>query len=152
MRGKRIISLICSICVIILLWFLVFHRTWEKLQIAGTVRRDPEGLTQMAEEILEKGNAEGYSYPGVRKITYWDGDTPGHTAWLDFFCYGFGIVPASSCKGFYYSPQDVPLGYQGSGQPLTEDGTGWSWEEEAGDHRYYTEKICDKFYFYEMHF
>ena len=149
MGGKRILVVLASICAIMVLWFLLLQTSWEKFRIAEIVRRDSEGLTQMAEEILAQGSAEGYSHPGVRRISYWD--YPDYDVCLDFFCFGFGIVPSSSCKGFYYSPQDVPRGYQGSRQPLTDAGAGWSWEDD-GDNRYYTEKLCDKFYFYEVHF
>ena len=55
-------------------------------------------------------------------------------------------------KGFYYSPENQPLGFQGTDMDFIEDGQGWRWKEEDGDNWDYTEKIMDKWYFFEMHF
>ena len=71
---------------------------------------------------------------------------------LQFLCIAEGIAPASFEAGFYYSPDDEPIliGWGLSPEPaeLVEDGDGYSWTDGT-DNRYYTERICENFYYYE---
>ena len=71
----------------------------------------------------------------------------------EFGCGGSGFGPGTHYYGFYYAEDDVPAGIWGEDFDLTESGDGWIWEEGgSGDNRYYTEKILDNWYYYEMHF
>ena len=74
---------------------------------------------------------------------------------VNFYCGGFGLSVSSQEFGFYYAYVDAPLGVWEqtvfcSSQELTPDGEGYS----ANHHNnsYYTEKICDHFYYYELIF
>ena len=149
-KKKGFLRILLVLCMIIaILWFPLLRKPYEQWSITRIVEQNSEELTQMAEEILAAQDAEGKHYKGVEKITYWDNDG---TIFLEFFCRGFGIVPSSSYKGFYYSPDDIPLGYQGADIPLTPSGRGWRWEEADGDNRYFTEQIRAHWFYYEMHF
>lgn len=54
--------------------------------------------------------------------------------------------------GVYYSPDDVPLPFQNTGVPLASDGeTRWIWQAE-GDNHGATEKIADRWYYFEACF
>jgi len=71
---------------------------------------------------------------------------------INFYCGGYGMGPSTGYYGFYYTEDDNMTAIWCSGSPLKQDGKGYSWEEDDGDNRYYTEKICDNFYYYEAHF
>lgn len=69
---------------------------------------------------------------------------------VDFYCGGAGVAPSTIYCGFFYSPDDDMTDVwcaPSSEEKLTPSGDGFEYTE--GDNRYYTEKICDNFYFYE---
>ena len=74
---------------------------------------------------------------------------------VNFYCGGYGISTSSCEFGFYYSFDDQPLGvwqdcvFAFSDQ-LTAEGGGYAGEFQHN--RYYTEKICDNFWYYELQF
>lgn len=68
--------------------------------------------------------------------------------YVDFACGGKGLSVSGKEYGFYYSSEDVPLpchSYDGWLE-LEQDGEGWSCSG------FYTERICQNFYFYEAWF
>lgn len=71
---------------------------------------------------------------------------------IEFECGADGFGSESSYYGFYYTEKDNPEAIWCCGGKLTKDGNGWSWKESNGDNSYYTEKICEDFYFYLGHY
>lgn len=72
---------------------------------------------------------------------------------IDFDCGGSGFGSATSYYGFYYaSGDDKMTAIWCGGGPLSKDGDGYSWREAEGDNSYYTEEICENFYYYESTF
>jgi hypothetical protein len=74
---------------------------------------------------------------------------------VDFSCGGAGVGSGTSYVGFFYTADDdmaavwcAPY----SEASLEPSGSGFSWQEENGDNRYYTEHICGHFYYYEASF
>lgn len=70
---------------------------------------------------------------------------------IEFECIAEGILTSSFQAGFYYTPDDEPA-YVGwflgnRLDELVEDGDGWSYSDGT-DNRYYTERICENFYYY----
>ncbi|MCR4884555.1 MAG: hypothetical protein K6A68_13350 [Clostridiales bacterium] len=82
-----------------------------------------------------------------------------------FYCYGWGWASNTGYEGFYYVPWDGPAEIGGIMSPfpfsvqgpeliehLEPEGEGWVWYEKqttpGGDNVYYTEKICDCFWYY----
>ena len=70
---------------------------------------------------------------------------------IEFECIAEGLMTSSFQAGFYYSPNDEPA-YVGwfmfnSLDELVEDGDGYSYSDGT-DNRYYTERICENFYYY----
>lgn len=70
---------------------------------------------------------------------------------IEFECIAEGLMTSSFQAGFYYSPSDEPA-YVGwfVGNKLDElvgDGDGYSYSDGT-DNRYYTERICENFYYY----
>lgn len=73
---------------------------------------------------------------------------------VNFYCGGQGIAPSSQDYGFYYSFDGNPMGVLNSEvfcgyEELTEKEEGF-YAVVAGNNDYYTEKICDNFYYYEI--
>ena len=72
---------------------------------------------------------------------------------VEFFGRGFGIAPSGCYTGFYYSPKDIPVRFQGTGTVMEAYKNGWAWVyHETGDNNGYTEKICDNWYWFEFYF
>lgn len=91
-----------------------------------------------------------YKIRGIKRIQKYPLDNDG--LYIDFYCYGFGLVPSSIYYGFYYVSNDKPSGFQATNVKLEPDGKGWKWKETNGDNWYYTEKISDNWYFYKAGF
>ena len=75
-----------------------------------------------------------------------------HSGQVEFELSSWGISPASVYEGFYYSPEDKPLGFQGVSVHFVPDGNGWTWSEPSGDNRQYTERIASHWYCYKAVF
>ena len=74
---------------------------------------------------------------------------------VEFSCGGMGIGSATSYVGFYYTPDnDVSAVWcaPSSSALLIPSGNGFAWQEPNGDNRFYAEKICENFYYYEASF
>jgi hypothetical protein len=74
---------------------------------------------------------------------------------VDFSCGGAGVGSGTSYVGFFYTADDdmaavwcAPY----SEASLEPSGSGFAWQQENGDDRYYTEHICGHFYYYEASF
>lgn len=136
------------ICLILALALCVFAARRDHSGMASFVRQNQADLTALAEEAL----AQGYSgeipasYPGIKGIDYFVYMEDG-TFFRPFvqFDVGWGFA----CRGFYYSPSDIPIPFQGADATLTKNNTGWYWE--AGGNYGFTEKITDCWYTFEAH-
>ena len=69
---------------------------------------------------------------------------------IEFRCISYGLLNASVEAG-YYSPDDEPDGKNVGWLhgKLTEDGAGYSYSDGT-DNRYYTERMCENFYYYTV--
>lgn len=135
--------------IIMLLFFLILCWTGddraEKDRIFRLVQEDQQRLTF----AIESGD---FSYFDDSQVIQ---DIAVCENYVEFSCGGAGVGPQTAYCGFYYTETDdmyaiwcAPSG----GETLTSAGEGYLWEEENGDNRYYTEKICDNFYYYEASF
>ncbi len=132
--------------VIILLLSAVFL-TKSKGFIFLFVEHSQEKLTAAANAIIESGERNPEHSWYFCDIDYYDS-----TPMVEFTTSYWGIAPSGVRKGFYYSPQNVPLGYDYGGEivsfrPCEE---GWLWEEEDGNNTIYTERILDHWFWFEM--
>lgn len=74
---------------------------------------------------------------------------------VDFSCGGAGVGSGTSYVGFYYTQDNDMTAVwcsPSSASSLTPSGSGYEWQEPNGDNRYYTERICGNFYYYEASF
>ena len=69
-----------------------------------------------------------------------------------FYMGGFGLAPSSVYYGFYYSPEDIPVG-TGEGQLVKaeEDSACWSWQG-YGDNGGGIRRIKPNWYYYKCWF
>lgn len=102
-------------------------------------------------EVLEESLGTDLSggYPGGLGIQYYNcwGEDSGHP--IGEFCFGPSILHGRQYYGCYYSPDDVPRGFQSVEVTLMPDGENcWTWHAE-GDNRGMTKKIQDRWYYFE---
>ena len=102
-------------------------------------------------EVLEESLGTDLSggYPGGLGIQYYNcwGEDSGHP--IGEFCFGPSILHGRQYYGCYYSPDDVPRGFQNVEVTLVPDGENrWTWRAE-GDNRGMTKKIQDRWYYFE---
>ena len=102
-------------------------------------------------EVLEESLGTDLSggYPGGLGIQYYNcwGEDSGHP--IGEFCFGPSILHGRQYYGCYYSPDDVPRGFQNVEVTLVPDGENrWTWRA-VGDNHGMTKKISDKWYYFE---
>ena len=108
------------------------------------VRENEEELRQ----AIEAGDFSAFENKGIVKNVNAD-----HEA-VDFSCGGAGMGSATAYVGFYYTPDnDITAAWCAPpSDAMTRLGNGYEWREPNGDNRYYTEQICENFYYYEASF
>jgi hypothetical protein len=141
-KGFRIVL----ICILVTSLFFILNNSNQD-KIIRLVKNNIEFLN---ESINKVDYDQIYKIKGVKMITPYD--LEDNVLYIDFYCYGFGIVPSSTYSGFYYVSTDKPIGFQGVPIKLESDGYGWKWREPDGDNWYYTEKVEDHWYYYKAGF
>lgn len=109
-----------------------------------------DNIELLNESVSSGEYDEAYKIKGIEDISTYRTSTG--RLYIDYYCYGFGIVPSSIYYGFCYVAEDKPIGFQGTDVKLTKSGSGWAWQEPSGDNYCYTEKITDHWYYYEAGF
>lgn len=103
-------------------------------------------ITSLAETVLKTGEVpEDAFFEGVETISY---TAPN---WVDFCTGARDGSPDPAYCGFYYTPEDRPMGYQGKDMELTAKNSGWGWQDPNGG-EYYTQRIRSRWFYYEMYF
>lgn len=145
--SKKIRSLlkpvIATIIIIIVLYIFSCIKPFTHASVTRYVQKHQLELNSYVEQVLKDRPIKQGTYNGW-KVTYNFG-----TQQIDFSVGGFGLAPSSTYWGFYYTPDDIPIGIDGSNVLLSPDGNGWSWKEPNGDNSQYIEKICNNWYWYK---
>lgn len=139
---KKVIVALCALCAAVVL--LSFLRT-DRDRIAGYV--------EAHEEMLIACLKSGDYAPAERSILIREVNVEEDH--VDFRCGASGFASQTSYRGFFYSEQDDMYAVwcaPPEGGQLIREGNGFFWEETEGDNRYYVEKICGHFYYYEASF
>ena len=139
-RNKILVTILVIVLMIGLVWNVFGPFLFHQTLITGYVKSHADELEQIAQDAGYVRQSEG-----LIKIQ----KSVNRPDMVEFECWAFGIVPASTYKGFYYSENDEPIPFQGVMQKLTADGNGWAWQEPESDNHGYTEKIMDNWYYYE---
>lgn len=104
-------------------------------------------LEVAVEKILKSGNTGDIQIRGIQNIAYWPGENPI----IEFTISSFGIAPASTYKGFYYSVNGTPEAFQNLDISLKETKNGWSWRAQ-GDNQGTTSHIEGNWFVFEASF
>lgn len=117
----------------------------DKNEVFEFVRENEEELL----EAIESRDFSAYENIGIIK------EIGADETYVDFYCGGAGIVSATFYVGFYYTSENDMMAVwcaPTTASSLTPSGNGFEWQEPNGDNRYYTEHICNNFYYYEASF
>ena len=141
---KKFTIIICCILIIFLLGsLLVWYNRPERIFI-----KNQEVLEGVVEEYFQTGIMSVPNIKGVVTFNLWEND---HRI-LEFITKGFGVAPASTYKGFYYSVDGIPVAFQGINETLIlEVDNWWHWKGE-GDNGGRTKCITGNWYVFEAHF
>ena len=143
-KGKTIMLIL--LCMTVMFTFSACgNRPTPKEQVLA-VFEDQEEL--ICEKIADYGAGDEVEWDdleGVLRVSILVNET------IEFECIAEGLMTSSFQAGFYYSPNDEPA-YVGwfvgnKLDELVEDGDGYSYSDGT-DNRYYTERICENFYYY----
>lgn len=137
------LSFLAVLLVLTCVWVPYSH---SKNYIQNYIRKNADELTDYADKTIETRPTQSSRYHGW-EVSYYD-----TTDMVQFLVFGWGLAPSTKYRGFFYSPDDIPLGFQGTTVEFEPSGNGWVWEEEQGDNRQYVEKIVDCWYWFEMEF
>lgn len=143
-RYKRVRLFLIFIITILLFFTFKISNEYKIVKLVNN------NLDFLNECIEHKTYDKIYEIKSVKSIKPYS--LGGNELYIDFYCYGFGIVPSSIYYGFYYVSDDKPLGFQATHVKLESDGDGWKWKEPDGDNWYYTKRIADHWYYYEAGF
>ncbi|WP_312281081.1 hypothetical protein [Oscillibacter sp.] len=138
--------LIIFILALCFLLILMAHRD-SKATISSYIEQNHEELKEFADGIAEVNNADMQTTYQDWTVFYWR-----DANMVEFVTETRGLIPSSSYKGFYYSPDNMPLGYQGVKTNFIKVNNGWRSETVDGDNSEYTEKIMAHWYWFEMNF
>ena len=89
------------IAIIILCFFLIIGKDYKKEIFA--IVQDNQSVLQGCVETNDYEKAK--QLDGVEDVNYYQAGP-----WTEFYCYGEGIAGSGAEYGFYYSPDDTPLG------------------------------------------
>ena len=115
-----------------------------------------QAFVALYHDEIEAGIAADGSVPaddvtlfGYRSVNTWERDGNRMT---EFVIGTRGLVANSCFFGCFYSPNDVPAGFQNVDVELVSDGEDrWTWQGE-GDNCGSVEKLRDKWYYFEAKF
>lgn len=133
------------LCIIACALATVFWLGNTKAGVFFAVKYNQESLTQFAEGLIRSGEP-------IANVHYCTWKVYKHTTHVDFIVTEFGLAPSTVYKGFYYSPSDSLVGFQGANHVFSEYDDGWIYREDNGDNVEYLEKIADNWYWFEMYF
>lgn len=136
--------LICILCAGAVLYT---KSSDKKDDIINDMKQNLDTYAKAAEQVLENPNtAKKIDLDGVKSIEVWNNRQ------VDFTSSYLGFGSSAHVKGFYYSKDDVPRGWQGVELTFKKKEKGLLWEQEDGDNWCYVEKICDNWYYFEVSF
>ena len=129
-------------------WSALSAGTTARLQRAQRCFDRNEAALQRLGQRFDAGERSNFGTDGLRGVERIV--VVANPAHLEIHTGAFGIAPASTYSGVYYSPTDEPMSMD-SGAALQEEAEGWSWRG-AGDNRGYTCRICENWFYFEASF
>lgn len=130
----------------ILFFVMEFRSTHEKSSVWKYVEANELELENIARKLIEANDTGPLSYNNW-KVSYWE-----NADVVQFLVSEIGFGGSSACQGFYYSPTDQIVGFQGAYLDFIKEDDLWKWHEKNGDNFASVEKIRAHWYWFEMHF
>ena len=145
MKKEKPIKLTILCMAAMLMFSACGNRPANKERVLAVFEAQKELICEKISDYIAGDEVEWNDLEGVLSVSVLVNDT------IEFECIVEGILTSSFQAGFYYSPDDEPA-YVGwfmfnSLDELVEDGDGYSYSDGT-DNRYYTERICENFYYY----
>lgn len=137
------------LCLIICCTGILFLFFQYEINTSSFVKKNYKELNEFVNKIKLDNSTKDQQksfYKGWN-VTYWK-----ENGMVEFKKGVFGIGSSTTYKGFYYSPTDEPLGFQGTNIKFEKKGKGWKWKEKKGDNWEYTERIMSNWFKFEIHF
>lgn len=142
---KAVLAAVCVLCILVIVYAVVFQKRNAKADIIEYVQTNQEALDQFVTGLMADPSGDT-AYNGWQVSCY-----PA-VGMVEFITKGTGVGSSTTYEGFYYSEDDRPIGFQGTEAGFVPYDTGWSWEEEKGDNRERTERITARWYWFQMNF
>ena len=143
---KPAIIILVIVCLMITGYILHSHHSVSKSTITSYVQNNKSDLEQYVKEI----GTDSTSITDV--YNHWNVSYYPISGMVEFLVSTSGFGSSGKYSGFYYSPEDIPMGYQEQPLDLQEHASGWQWNEPNGDNHYDTERIAANWYWFEMTF
>ena len=145
MKSKRVWFLLCGVAITGILCVVILQKGSTKSEIFDYVQGNQADLERFAVELI-RVNGKDAKYRNWPVAYYEDVRT------VEFLTKGSGLGPVTTYEGFYYSENDVPVGFQGVELDFIQDGDGWIWREANGDNCDQTERITEHWFWFKMSF
>ena len=145
MKRKRVWFLLCGVAITGILCVVILQKGSTKSEIFDYVQGNQADLERFAVELI-RVNGKDAKYRNWPVAYYEDVRT------VEFLTKGSGLGPVTTYEGFYYSENDVPVGFQGVELDFIQDGDGWIWREANGDNCDQTERISEHWFWFKMSF
>lgn len=149
MKAKKASVLLILLCALLIpaLLLMTVRSGDHPAGIERFVAANQAALEEIAADCL-RGSQTAARYKGVEI----EGVFPGEHRIVQFFSGGFGLAPASTYCGFYYSEDGVPAAYQNVDVPLTPAGENrWRWSDGT-DNGGVTRRITGHWFSYRAWF
>ena len=145
MKRKRVWFLLCGVAITGILCVVILQKGSTKSEIFDYVQGNQADLERFAVELI-RVNGKDAKYRNWPVAYYEDVRT------VEFLTKGSGLGPVTTYEGFYYSENDVPVGFQGVELDFIQDGDGWIWREANGDNCDQTERITEHWFWFKLSF
>ena len=145
MKRKWVWFLLCGVAIAGILCVVILQKGSTKSEIFDYVQGNQADLERFAVELI-RVNGKDAKYRNWPVAYYEDVRT------VEFLTKGSGLGPVTTYEGFYYSENDVPVGFQGVELDFIQDGDGWIWREANGDNCDQTERITEHWFWFKMSF
>ncbi len=151
MRYKTlIIAILCLVCLLVIIFITMFLSGIRK----DILEMKQEVFLYVTENMEELNNyVKSGAVPSSVKLGSWRAKSGvwNNGDMVQFEIGATGLVPSSTHYGFFYVKDDKPIGYQGAYGVFFESGDGLKAAFDNDDWEY-VERICENWYWYEMHF
>lgn len=149
MERKWKTGMIVGIVLVVLIsgFILSIALNPTKQAIFMRVQNSRAELESFAVELVSTSQEDAFTTFKGWDVFYWH-----DTNHVEFITNKRGVIFDRNVVGFYYSPDNQPLAFQGYRVELENYENGWKWTEPEGDNCGYTERITENWFWFEVEF